>query len=635
VVDDITARVLARRAPTHASVRGDGMTLLTTVHVPEGATEVEVALTLLDVGTGDERAVPCALPGDHSAVWAPDGTALAWCSTEGDRPVLRWAADVAAAATIVPGSHGVNGPAAWSPDGKRLAFAAPSREPIDRSKPFRWTSGLLHFDGVGPLDTPPQVCVVDLATGEQRWLTDDRWRYGTIRWAPSGDHLAACAGLDPDGLRSGQHLVLLGLDGSRSEPDVPGGRVVLPVWDADGALTAMVVDPKDRPLGSAAALFRVTANETAPIAVRGLIGGDVYGDHQAELCDVYDSVLLAVADGSFVVRTVRRGRMGIARLEPRTGELAEIVGGDRCCTPVGFAGERLVFTTVSATETAEIATVLLDGGEERRITDFAGGTPPTVHVRRFEVATDAPGPIDAWFVHAPDSTLPLPTVLVVHGGPNFAFGDTFSADVHALCAAGFGVLYANPRGSTGSGDDFTHAAICDWTDGPGRDLFAALDESIERGWSDPDRLGVTGNSYGGYMSAWLASTTDRFRAAVVENPVTDLAAMHAVSDIGTWFFESQFGGKPQDQAELYASQSPLHQAHRCRTPVLWVVGEADRRCPPSQAWAMHRAVLRTGTVSEVLVLPGSSHEGSTYGPPEARLAHDAALVEWMQRWVLA
>lgn len=636
---DITARLLARRAPIHASVRADGLMLLTTVHVPEGSTETVTTLSLLDTVSGGERPLTCAAPGDHSAVWAPDGEALVWCSTDADRSVLRWAASIGSEARPVPGSDGVAGAAAWSPDGRMLAFGAPSREPIDRSKPFRWTSALLHFDGTGPLEAPPQVRIVDLTSGEVRRLTDDHWRYSTIRWSPAGDRLAVCAGLDPDGFRSGQHLVVLGLDGSRNEPDVPGGRAVIPVWRHEGEIAVVVVDPKDRPIGSAAVILRVAGEQVTQLQVHGLIGGDVYGDHQAELCDVYDAVLLDAADGSFVVRTASGGRMGIARLVADTGALTEIVGGDRCCTPVAIVGDRLLFTTISVTDTAELATVQLDGSDERRITDFAGAAPQVpetrVRVQRFSVVTDAPAPIEAWFVHPAGATLPVPTVLVVHGGPNFAYGDTFSCDVHALCDAGFGVLYANPRGSTGSGDDFTHAARRDWADGPSRDLLAVVDEAIGRGLVLGDRLGVTGNSYGGFMSAWLASTTDRFRAAVAENPVTDLAAMHAVSDIGAWFFEGQFGGTPQQVPELYAAQSPLHQAHRCRTPVLWVVGEVDRRCPPSQAWAMHRAVRRTGTVSEVLVLPGSSHEGSTYGPPEARLAHDAALVEWMQRWVMA
>ncbi|MFN8022134.1 MAG: alpha/beta fold hydrolase [Acidimicrobiales bacterium] len=642
---DLTARLLARRAPVHADVSADGRVLLTTVRVPEGTTELEVALSVLDVADGTERPLAGAVDGDSAATWAPDGHGVVWCSTAGERPVLRRAASTDDESLVVPGSAGVQGPAAWSPDGRHLAFVAPATDPIDRSRPYRWTRPYLHFDGTGPLETPPQVRVVDLATAEARWLTDDDWRWGTLRWSPDGTRLAACAGLDPDGLVGGQHLELLGLDGTRVRPDLPAGRVVLPAWHPDGRLFVLVVDPHDRAIGSPAALYVWDGERAVEAQVDGLLGGDVYGDQQAELCDTYDHVLLVAPDGSFVGRTFDRGRMGIARLSidsPSAGPshglrvtLDPIVGGDRCATPVGVFGDRLVFVTASAGATAELASVGLHAGDERRITDFAVGAAPTVAVQRLAVTTDAPAPVDAWFVHPVGATLPLPTVLVVHGGPNFAYGDTFNVDVHALCAAGFAVVYANPRGSTGSGDAFTAAGRADWTEGPTRDLLAVVDEVVRRGWSIGDRLGVTGNSYGGFMSAWLAATTDRFRAAVIENPVTDPASMHATSDIGPWFFEAQFGGAPHEVPERYAAQTPLHHAHRCRTPVLWVVGEADRRCPPAQAFAMHRAVRRAGTPSEVLVLPASSHEGSTYGPPAGRLAHDRALVEWMRRWVLA
>ncbi len=638
---EATMRLIARRAPLHASVSIDGRALVTTIRVPEGAASAEVRLSVIDTVTGREDDLAHIVDGDNCATWAPDGRALVWCSTEGDDGVLRWAPSTDDRPQVVPGSAGVHGPGAWSPDGRLVAFTAPSAPPIDRSQPYRWTRPMLHFDGLGPLETPPQVRVTDLETGRSRWLTDDDWRWTTLRWSPDGSRLAACAGLDPDGLVGGQHLEIVHLDGTRHRPDVPSGRVVVPVWLRDGRLVALVVDPHDRPIGAAAVLFMLDGDRVESVDVDGLLGGDVYGDQQAELCDTYDNVVLEAPDGSLVVRTVSRGRMSIARLHLDSfgaltvAGLAPIVGGDRCCTPVAVTGERLVFVTATVDATAELATVNHDGSDEQRITHFDGGERSAVRVEHFVVSTDAPAPIDAWFVRPVDAERALPTVLVVHGGPNFAYGWQFNIDVHALCAAGFGVLYANPRGSTGSGDAFTAAALGDWAEGPARDLLAVVDEAVRRGWSVGDRLGVTGNSYGGFMAAWLAATTDRFRAAVIENPVTDPMAMHATSDIGPWFFEGQFGGTPSETLERYVAQAPLHHAHRCRTPVLWVVGEADRRCPPAQALAMHRAVRRTGTPSEVLVLPGSSHEGSTYGPPAVRLAHDGALVEWMRRWLLA
>ena len=268
-----------------------------------------------------------------------------------------------------------------------------------------------------------------------------------------------------------------------------------------------------------------------------------------------------------------------------------------------------------------------------RWSSFADRLDPFAVVERFEVRSPDGWKLDAWFLSAHDAVRPLPTVLVVHGGPHFAYGEAFSLDAQALCRAGFGVLYTNPRGSTGYGDAFAHAVHGDWAEGPTRDVLAVVDAAVDRGWVDPGRLGVTGNSYGGYLAAWLASTTSRFGAAVIENPVTDLLGMFGTSDIGRRFFPAQLGGQPHEIADVYLDQSPLLQAHRCRTPSLFVTGELDRRCPPGQAWAMHRVLYQSGTPSEVLVLPGASHEGSTYGPVSARLAHDEALVDWMARWL--
>jgi dipeptidyl aminopeptidase/acylaminoacyl peptidase len=254
-------------------------------------------------------------------------------------------------------------------------------------------------------------------------------------------------------------------------------------------------------------------------------------------------------------------------------------------------------------------------------------------VRRFSVATPDGFNLDAWFLSAHEITQSLPTVSIIHGGPHFTYGEAFSLDAHALCAAGFGVLYTNVRGSTGYGDAFAHAAHSNWAEGPANDQLLVISEAIKLGLADEKKLGVAGNSYGGYLSAWLVSTTSRFQAAVIENPVTDLVSMYGTSDIGATFFPSQFSGAPHEQIETYYRQSPITHAHKCTTPCLFVIGEDDRRCPPAQAWAMHRALCVRGTISEVLVLPHSSHEGSTYGPPRGRLAHDNALIEWMTRWL--
>ncbi len=623
------------RAPLHAGLSHDGSLLaLTTVRVPEGTEQEFVELSVVDLASGIETNPPSTGPGDRYAEWAPDGARIAFLTDRNGETTLAVADLTTNRANVLAGAQRVDGPPVWSPDGSTIVVACRRGTVIDRTRPYRWTRPFPAADGLGPLEDPPQLRLLDVATGEGRWLTEDDWRWATPRWSPDGSRVAATVAADPSDLLGGQCLRIVDLDGTVESPAVPGGRGVVPVWLPDGRLVVMVVEPHGRPAGSSATLFVISGAEVRELRVPDLLG-DVFGDCPAELADTYEQVMIANGN-SVVVRVGSRGRMGINVVDIDSGAVAQVVGGQRCCSPVGLAGSRLVFTRQAADRFPELAVIDIAVNQpagEARLMSFANGLTTPAEVRRFTVESEDGWPLDGWFLSPQGASGPLPTVLVIHGGPHFTYGEAFSLDAQALCAAGFGVLYTNQRGSTGYGDAFAHAVHGDWAEGPSRDVLTVVDHAVQQGWADADRLGVTGNSYGGYLSAWLASTTDRFRAAVIENPVIDLLGMYGTSDIGRRFFPAQLGGPPRDNIDVYVAQSPLLQGHRCQTPSLFVVGELDRRCPPSQAWAMHRVLCEAGTPSEVLVLPGSTHEGSTYGPPMGRFAHDDALVEWMTRWV--
>lgn len=630
----MTRELLAVRAPLHASLSPDGRTLaLTTVRVLPGTQEETVELGLVDVPSGRETPLPGCQPGDRFAQWSPAGDRLALLADDDDETVLTVVEVATGRRQVLAGTTRVAGPAAWSPDGTQIVVPRRRGTVIDRTLPFRWTRPYLAADGVGPLEDPPQLSLVDVATGEGVWLTDDGWRWSSPQWDPVGERIAAAASIDPTDRVGGQVLRLLDATGSFDESVVLGGRAVVARWLDDGSLAALVAEPHGRPGGSAAELHLVHGGTSRRLAV-GDVMGDVFGDCAAELGDTYDNLLLT-RGRTLVVRTGTRGRLGVALVDVDTEEVRTVLDGARACTPVACAGDLLVFTRQAPDAYPDLATIDVErvGDGERLLLAFADRAGSQPVVERFVVTSPEGWELDGWFLAPSGTDLPLPTVVVVHGGPHFTYGEAFSLDAQALCAAGFGVLYTNPRGSTGYGDDFAHAVHGDWADGPSRDVLAVVDEAVARGWADPRRLGITGNSYGGYLSAWLASTTSRFAAAVIENPVIDLLGMYGTSDIGRRFFPAQLGGPPQELIDVYVDQSPLLQAHRCRTPCLFVTGELDRRCPPGQAWAMHAVLCTVGTPSEVLVLPGSSHEGSTYGPPAARIAHDEALVGWMRDWL--
>ena len=594
-----TAQYLANRAPVSARLSDDHTSLIVnTVEIPMGSDHVVNHSWAINLATGHESAAP-----------------------EVDLDIKKYAPN--------------DEPVVVSPNKQFLLIAKGRGSTVDVNQPYRWTRPIRHFDALSEIDNPPQLQVVDVSNGDTRWITDDDWRWSSVRWSPNNDCVFACRSLDPDGRKGYQYAYVIALDGNIRELPVPGGRSIVGTWLTDGRIAVLVASPQGKPSGSAACLYIVDGDDSHTIDVPNLFG-DVYGDQPAELADTYDHVLLAHPDGSLIVRTGARGRMGIVQLDPnQSGDAAYqvLLSGDRCCSPIATTATELIFTTQTSTSPVEIAVFDYATKTERQLTHFNQVDNTTIVVRRFSVETLDGFNLDAWFLSAQEITQPLPTVSIVHGGPHFAHGEAFSLDAHALCASGFGVLYTNVRGSTGYGDAFAHAAHSNWAEGPASDQLLVISEAIKLGLADERKLGIAGNSYGGYLSAWLASTTSRFQAAVIENPVTDLVSMYGTSDIGATFFPVQFAGAPHEQIETYYQQSPIMHAHKCTTPCLFVIGEDDQRCPPAQAWAMHRALCVRGIISEVLVLPHSPHEGSTYGPPSGRLAHDNALVEWMTRWL--
>ena len=197
------------------------------------------------------------------------------------------------------------------------------------------------------------------------------------------------------------------------------------------------------------------------------------------------------------------------------------------------------------------------------------------------------------------------------------------------------MLIVNHRGSTGYGDEFATSLAGHWGEQDYGDLMAGVDHAIERGLADGDRLGVCGISGGGNLSCWIVGQTDRFKAAVPENPVTNFLSFYGVADIGPWFAVAEMGCLPWEDPQAYLRQSPIAYAHRCTTPTLLVQGEADLRCPAEQSEQFYAVLKANGCVVEMLRVPNSSHVGTVAGAVPARRAQNEALLDWMNRYVLA
>jgi len=229
-----------------------------------------------------------------------------------------------------------------------------------------------------------------------------------------------------------------------------------------------------------------------------------------------------------------------------------------------------------------------------------------------------------------------PLILNVHGGPFGAWGSCFYVQAQALAGAGYASLYLNPRGSFGHGYAFTRAA--DWGQKDFEDLMAGVDAVLARGEADPDRLGVTGISYGGFMTNWAVSHTGRFAGAVAVNGVSNFVSMYGVSDITPLWFETEFAGPywtSDAQWERYRRHSPITYVERIETPLLLLQSENDYRCPIDQGEQMLTALRMRRRVVELIRFPGASHSIATSALPHHRYLQWKLALDWFDTYVKA
>ena len=202
-----------------------------------------------------------------------------------------------------------------------------------------------------------------------------------------------------------------------------------------------------------------------------------------------------------------------------------------------------------------------------------------------------------------------------------------------MAARGYNVVYTNPRGSRGYGERFASAIAGAWGELDYGDLMAAVDLVAGRPDVDPDRLGVLGGSYGGFMTNWIVGHTDRFVAAVSMRGLSNFASMYGTSDIGQGFCERELLGDPLEQAERYARMSPISYVDRVRTPLLLLHGEQDLRCPLEQAEQLFVALRRRGRAVELVRFPEEAHDMSRSGRPDRRLLRLERILAWFDRWL--
>ena len=582
--------------------------------------------------------------------WSPDGKRLAYVSTaEGDRPQLyvRWMSTGAAAR--VADLPQAPGEIAWSPDGRQLAFTmfvpdegADLGTVLKKPEGAKWADPLkvitrLHYreDGEGYLKPGyAKIFLIDADGGAPRQLTfgafDDESR---LSWTPDGRSILFSARRGPDWELQPQ-------DSEVFQLAVADGKLTQ-LTHRYGPDAAAAVSPDGKQIAYLGFDDKLRSYEDTRVY---LMARDGSGSRSLTdgLGRSVDWVVWAADGKSLYIQYDDKALTRVARLtlDGRIEPVAEGLAGtglDRPYTGGAFSvgGGLVAFTLGGSDHPADLAEV--GKGGTRRLTRLNDGLfagKDLGKVDHLDVVSSADRrPIDAWLVTPPnfDPAKKYPLILEIHGGPFDAYGPVFSTDDQLYAAAGYVVLYANPRGSTSYGAEFANLIHHAYPGQDYDDLMSAVDAAIAKGFVDPGQLFVTGGSGGGVLTAWTVGKTGRFKAAAVQKPVIDWASFALTADQPEFFAKYWFGKMPWEDPDGYWKRSPLSLVGNVTTPTMVVVGEEDYRTPDSEAEQYYEALQLRGVPTALVKVPGASHGGLAARPSQSA-AKASAILAWFERY---
>jgi len=602
---------------------------------------------LVDVASGRQRPL---VEGASQPRWSPDGRRLAYVAADAKgnaQLFVRWIAeDATVRVTGLPDSPSA---LSWSPDGKSIAYVmrVPG-EPMklgkapDKPEGAEWAKPLevidridYRSDGGGYVEPGyDHVFLVAADGGPSRQLTSGDYQHGgPLSWSPDGRSLLFSAVRKPDWQREvfdpEIYLLDLGSGAIRALTDRRGPDIA-PVVSPDGAKVAYL-GYDDRRLSYQNTLLYVMNRDGS--GVRAITAG---------LDRSIDRVEWAADGRSLYAQYDERGVNRVARitLDGKVAELATGLTGtafDRPYSGGDFTVSRggvIAFTSGSVLRPADLS--VMSGGKVRRLTalnDNFLAHKSLGQVRELAVKAPDGREVPAWLVTPPgyQAGQKVPLVLEIHGGPHTAYGPHFSTDDQLYAAAGYAVLYTNPRGSTSYGEQFAQLIHHKYPGDDYGDLMAAVDAAIAAGVADPDNLFVTGGSGGGVLTSWIVGKTDRFRGAATQKPVINWVSEALTMDNTLFTSRYWFPKLPWEDPMGYWNRSPLSLVGNVKTPTLVVVGSEDYRTPVSESEQYYAALQIQGVPTALVKVPGASHGGIAARPSQSA-AKAAAIIAWFDRY---
>lgn len=579
--------------------------------------------------------------------WSPDGERLAYLSNADGSPQIhiRWL-DSDRDIAITSLQHAPSS-LSWSPRGDYLAFTQfvprdikPIGSMPKKPKGANWNKDALVFedsfyrsDSGGFLKPGrPQIFMVSAEGGSAIALTDSDYLHGgSLSWSADQQYLYFSSNRNDDwqidrsesdifrlqvASRSIEQITLR--DGPDSQPAVsPDGKWLAYLGSDD---VSMYQDNK---------VYLTSTENHTPELLFDLDRPVTHITWSADSRSIYFS---------FVDQSVTH--IGVSDLKGKTKTVTSNLGGSSIGRPYASGSfsvsdnGTLAHDIVSSVQPANLG--VTKNGKTTPLTNLnrdllAYRQVPEVEEIWLESSVDQL-PIQGWIVKPPgfDPAKKYPLILEIHGGPYTAYGDYFAAEIQLFAAAGYVVLYTNPRGSTSYGIDFSREIHQDYPGNDYHDLMSAVDAVIDQGYIDENNLYVTGGSGGGILTAWIVSQTDRFRAAVSQKPVINWFTLTLNSDIGPYFWPMFFAGKPWEVPEAYLAKSPIGRVDKVTTPTMLLTGEQDWRTPMSESEQFYQGLQINGVDTALVRIRNSGH--SIAAKPSNLLRKVSYVIGWFERY---
>jgi acetyl esterase/lipase len=345
-------------------------------------------------------------------------------------------------------------------------------------------------------------------------------------------------------------------------------------------------------------------------------------------------------NGTIAMQTATGGAHGVYAIDPNTKKITTILGGRRVVSSATFDGPQshIVFVATDMTHPTELFVANADGTGERKLTSFNDKVNAEVawsDAEEFKYKSVGGTEVEGWLMkpYGYDASKKYPLVLYIHGGPHSEYNEGWFDEFQSVAGGGMWVLFTNPRGSSGTNTEFTYASRGDWGGKDFDDIMRATDIVAKRADIDSTRMGVTGGSYGGFMTAWVTTKTNRFKAAEADRMISEWTYWYGASD-AQGLTEGEFFGKPWENQVMYDTLSPIRYVKKVKTPTLLVQSEEDFRTPIGNAELWFMALKKQNVPVEFVRYPRSNHDLSRTGEPWLLVDRLSRLRQWFAYWLV-